>query len=103
MTENKGDLISRSALKKCAIPCEIHNGTLTELCVPLYQIDNAPTVEITEKQAILFLINSGWLVNHDKELRGKWERPQGEWKCPECGEWLFACPNCGADMRGKEE
>lgn len=40
------DLISREALKKCAIPCEIHNGALTDLCVPLYQIDNAPTVNI---------------------------------------------------------
>lgn len=38
-----------------------------------------PTAEITEKQAILLLINSGWLVNHDKELRERWERPQGEW------------------------
>jgi hypothetical protein len=38
------DLISRSELKKCAIPCQIHNGALTDLCVPLYQIDNAPTV-----------------------------------------------------------
>ena len=37
-------LIDADALKKCAIPCEIHNGALTDLCVPLYQIDNAPTV-----------------------------------------------------------
>ena len=42
---SKGDLISRSELKKCAIPCEIHNGALTDLCVTLYQIDNAPTVK----------------------------------------------------------
>lgn len=47
-------------------------------------IDNAPPVEpeITEKQAILLLINSGWLVNHDKELREKLERPQGD--CENC-------------------
>lgn len=38
-------LIDADELKKCAIPCEIHNGTLTDLCIPLYQIDNAPTVE----------------------------------------------------------
>lgn len=44
MTENRGDLISRSELKKYAISCQIHNGTLTDLCVPLYQINNAPTV-----------------------------------------------------------
>ena len=40
----EGDLISRSALRKCATPCQIHNGALTELCVPLYQIDNAPSI-----------------------------------------------------------
>ena len=38
-------LIDADALKKCAIPCEIHNGASTDLCVPLYQIDNAPTVD----------------------------------------------------------
>ena len=37
-------LIDADALRKCAIPCEIHNGALTDLCVPLCQIDNAPTV-----------------------------------------------------------
>ena len=47
-----------------------------------------------EKQAILLLINSGWLVNHDKELRKKWERPQGEWNEIQAG--MFACPFCGA-------
>ena len=68
-----------------------------------------------EKQAILFLINSGWLVNHDKELRKKWERPKGEWifhkdnnescryGCNQCGNLNNIpsnfCPNCGADMR----
>lgn len=39
-------LIDADELKKCAIPCQIHNGALTELCVPLYQIDNAKTVDI---------------------------------------------------------
>lgn len=48
--EEKGDLISRTELKKCAIPCEIQNGALTDLCVPLYQIDNAPTVETYTKE-----------------------------------------------------
>lgn len=51
-------LIDADELKKCAIPCEIHNGALTDLCVPLYQIDNAPTVLLPDfkdgyKQAIL--------------------------------------------------
>ena len=72
---------------------------------PLTEIDSAPTVEpeITEKQAITKIINSGWLVKHDKELLEKWERPQGEWidydntfyKCPECGYLLEkCCPQC---------
>ena len=46
-------LIDADELKKCAIPCEIHNGALTDLCVPLYQIDNTPTVEPDEIQAIM--------------------------------------------------
>jgi len=41
-------LIDADELKKCAIPCEIHNGDLTDLCVPLYQIDNAPTVKTSK-------------------------------------------------------
>lgn len=55
-------------------------------------------------------------------LKGKADRPQGEWiahatavddkeyieygRCSECGELAFVrmnyCPNCGADMRGKD-
>lgn len=54
----QGDLISRSELRKCAIPCLIHNGALTDMCVPLYQIDNAPSVPLPDfkagyKQAII--------------------------------------------------
>lgn len=45
-------LIDADELKKCAIPCEIHNGTLTDLCVPLYQIDNAPTVEDRTREVL---------------------------------------------------
>lgn len=37
-------LIDADELKKYAIPCEIHNGALTDLCIPLYQIDNVPTI-----------------------------------------------------------
>ena len=84
------DLISREALKKalnyiydCAyIDSKSKEGIASDI---IDEIDNAPTVEpeITEKQAILFLINNGWLVNHDKELRERWERPQGEWVCKE--------------------
>lgn len=39
-------------------------------------IDNAPTVEITEEQAIDKLHETGWLPEHDRQMT---ERPQGEW------------------------
>ena len=79
-------LIDADELKKCAIPCEIHNGALTDLCVALYQIDNAPTVE----------------------------RPQGEWKLDSIGAYCSECKthpdyttnycgNCGAQMKGSAE
>ena len=91
-----------------------------------FDIENAPTVELTEGQAIDKLHETGWLPRHDKEMT---ERPQGEWiekvetkqlghgwlttheiVCSVCGGsgendenipqcWKF-CPNCGADMRG---
>ncbi len=80
------DLISREALKKTLK--EKFDDFIPE---GLYdEIDNAPTVssEITEKQAILLLINNGWLVNHDKELREKWERPQA--KCENCNLYFRA-------------
>lgn len=110
-----GDAISREALKKYAIPCQIHNGASTDLCVPLYQIDNASPVPLPDfkagyKQAIL-------------DGKTNFSRPQGEWlivgrvmkngkplavRCSECNKSpKYAvesdfCPNCGADMRGEE-
>ena len=88
-------LIDADELKKCAIPCEIHNGALTDLCVPLYHIDNAPTVE--ERPT------GEWIDRH-KENRGN--------VCSFCNESLPCtdeydyqtnyCPNCGAKM-GKEK
>ena len=41
-----------------------------------FLIDNAPTVEITEEQAIDKLHETGWIIRHDKEMT---ERPQGEY------------------------
>ena len=41
-----------------------------------FDIENAPTVELTEEQAIDKLHETGWLPRHDKEMT---ERPQGEW------------------------
>jgi len=90
-------LIDADKLKECAIACNIHNGTLTDLCVPLYQIDNAPTVKLQ------MMIEDGHIVPI--------VRPKGEWiqlndydyRCSICGntmmdKWDY-CPSCGADMR----
>lgn len=123
----KGDLISREALKedlelsKYIIPSDLNRLLNAEINRCIEAIDNAPTVEseITEKQAITKIINSGWIIKHDKELRDRWERPQGEWlemkrkidnrhyvfifKCPFCGyiEKCKAnfCGKCGAEMK----
>ena len=116
------DLISREALKKFAIPCDIHNGALTDLCVPLYQIDNAPTVVVgylTNCQNCVSDYSRGYDDGYKEGYKA--ERPQGKWidlnsivdkaKCSNCkkivitepfGHFNF-CPNCGADMRGEKE
>ena len=53
-------LIDADALRKCAIPCAIHNGALTDMCVPLYQIDNAPTVDRFIVTTIPVTLSDGW-------------------------------------------
>ena len=75
-------------------------------------VDNAPTVEITEEQAIDKLHDTGWLPLHDKEMT---ERPTGEWledsgniACSHCHTiWLYRrtdfCPNCGVYMKKEAE
>lgn len=63
------DLISREALKNCAIPCQIHNGALTDLCVPLYQIDNAPAVPLPSEQ-------TAWEQGYEAGLA---QGTKGEW------------------------
>ena len=78
-------------------------------------IDNAPTVDTTCPHC-----DSGYAQGYsDGYLKGKEERPQGEWlkcqndmfRCSNCSQadevptamgnpiYNF-CPNCGADMRG---
>lgn len=107
--------IDADALKKCAIPCQIHNGALTDLCVPLYLIDNAPTVEYTFEEAFQKSVCEQKLYCPS--------RPQGEWArkvdeagfishiCSECGAEIEVedcsddkfCFNCGAKMKGGAE
>ena len=55
-------LIDANGLEKTAIPCEIHNGASTELCVPLYQIRNAPTLPNPCSNPCNFTIPTGeWI------------------------------------------
>lgn len=112
-------LIDADKLKEYMNSVFLTNGNKRLFC---QIIDNAPTVEITEEQAIDKLHETGWIIRHDKEMT---ERPHGEWivdedyerfnfkKCSVCNqyaEWLDGgsqflsnyCPNCGADMRPTE-
>jgi hypothetical protein len=91
-------------------------------------IDNAPTVEpqkiviippeLIEKLAsnVVDVVGN---IDWEKAIEAYKARPQGEWifnttwqdyECNNCREWTRKrqgelpnfCPNCGADMRGKE-
>ena len=101
-------LIDADELKKCAIPCEIHNGALTDLCVPLYQIDNAPTVEHTFEEAFQKTVCENRLYCPARP-HGEWQEPfesngKTYHKCTHChisSELILFgnyCPNCGAQM-----
>ena len=111
MTVNKGDLISREALKKYArVVFDKDLGRLR--VVDVSDIDNAPTVEVipTELHEKIMDKTTGELLECQSNLR-----PQGEWNyiqagmcvCPFCGamphkEYKNFCAKCGADMRGKD-
>lgn len=98
--EEKGDLISRSALKEEFLKYKPYAVDFLSL------INNAPTVEA-------FTENDKALAYCEGYVRGSHEayiRPQGEWKgdgfvfCNQCGcshgtHKTNFCPNCGADMR----
>lgn len=109
-------LIDADALKDIFLQDRCGDNFLPKHYV-ISTINNAPTVELTEEQAIDKLHETGWLIRHDKEMT---ERPQGEWnyfaeemggiritgECPNCKQRRILdnfCSNCGADMRGKEE
>lgn len=109
-----GDCISRSKLReemkkwfdeKCGEYAQVYS-----------EIDNAPTVDTACPHC-----DSGYAQGYsDGYLKGKEERPKGEWiiiksplsnetivKCNKCGEEFIGndvedykfCPICGADMR----
>ena len=98
----------------------IANAIISFICEVILTIDNAPTVDITEEQAIDKLHETGWLPKHDKEMT---ERRPGEWIrkvdkagfishiCSECGAEIEVedcsddkfCFNCGAYMKGGAE
>ena len=114
MTENKGDLISREALKDATN--KLYNETLDGIVKfgieKVYDlISNAPTVEIPVARWDAYC--EGQKIGYEKGIK---ERPQGEWifngfcfsstqyKCNKCDyptlEKTNYCSNCGADMRG---
>ena len=101
------DLISREALKKALDDRMINFEDICRDSV-FNIIDDTPTVDINKE-----------VWNQSNTLLEKrltyLKRPQGEWielrkydyKCSICGQsmmdkWNY-CPNCGADMRVKEE
>lgn len=103
---------------KYILPNDLNRLLNSEINRCIEAIDYAPTVELTEEQAIDKLHKTGWLPRHDKEMT---ERPQGEWEenneskirtcwyCTNCGYPTFEvvdtnfCPNCGARMKGGAE
>lgn len=108
--------VDADELKKCAIPCEIHNGALTDLCVPLYQIDNAPTVEpekvlvanvtfdkdqleqIIRDRVIEPIKNGELVLQTDKRPEGEWIKVKEERMCIDMsGEIVtrYKCSECG--------
>ena len=108
---NKGDLISREALKE-DLAKEIKTNDMGLWLKILLVIDNAPTVDLSAKWAEAH--STGYDVGYTKGLEDA--RPKGEWKrrtmneylCSNCRynvnsiESLFYkfCPKCGSDMRG---
>ena len=113
--DTSGDLISRENLKKAIYKRSYYIDDYEEA---IKVINNAPTVESNISETYRVAYEQGF--RHGKE---KYERPQGEWiehpheqganwgesmyECSICHEWTKTdsdfCPNCGADMRGKEE
>ena len=122
----KGDLISREALKE-EVRKHVTGNNLDVFVAKniMCLIDNAPTVE---QEVYIHGEDYDFFIRGYKEGRKDFERPQGKWILPniyedgvsyECSNCHIPhegyigeegkphgydfCPNCGADMRGKEE
>lgn len=89
-----GDLISREALKAKMKEADAE-AIDYEMLVAMYEklVNDAPAVEITEEQAINKLHETGWLIEHDKEMT---TRLQGEC-CDSC--YLCDVGNCDVKMQ----
>ena len=116
MTENKGDIISREALKKTFENACIYGLPMNELYGAILKIiDNAPSVETYSEEDMCDTTSNGFDIGYDF-AKAKYERPQGEWianplgdyVCNKCS-WVVGkfernfCPNCGAKMKGGAE
>ena len=126
MTENKGDLISRKALKEYARKVMCEEDFWTKVHLELFEniIDNAPTVnpyfplseevfnKITDAEfehgdSFYIVTPSGKKIEFEKKRpKGKWVKSKdGYTRCDQCGSRGSAikarfCHHCGADMRG---
>ena len=112
-----GDLISREDLKKKLTPIKLYDGVYCK-AITEKDIDNAPTIPQTQ---ISVFTEGGDKEELEQELQRVLDeiRPKGKWEdhscsfyfCSNCGmgnnnaggHKTRFCPNCGADMRGKEE
>lgn len=91
----RDDLISREYIKAFVCEYEKFNGKETEIvkAIPIQAIDNAPTVDITEEQAIDKLHETGWMQRHDKEMTKRPRKPKRKPKCTNfsnCGDCVHA-------------
>ena len=107
------ELISREALKKAFenLASDDYNEPIWYQQTVFETIDNAPTVELTEEQAIDKLHETGWMQNHDKELTEQPTDEKAEWIY--CGVWSegvgmgqvygdkVKCSNCMTEYRFK--
>ena len=76
--------------------------------------DDARRAILKANPSVAFCIDNIKAVDAKPVVRGRWidtdYKPDIYCKCSECGRRVYAyddgynyCPNCGADMRGKED